>query len=334
MSKCDVRIELDRNSQIYSLGDKLNCEVHVSVDKPVECNKLVLRRSWYTHGRGNVDSQDLQVITLFKGEWQPGEYRYPVAFDIDSGPLTYRGHNINVDWQLEVRADIPWSIDPRSSVDFIVERGDAELPTQLDEEDTAPGQNAIDMDKYRPYLLIVPLIFMSIGAGIGFFGWSDNDPFTLIFGSIFFLAGLIAGFFMIRNSLAQRKLGKVNVRITPNRLRPGEEAVVYLDFTPRSPIDLKHITAKLYAAEKAVSGSGTNRTTHTHTLYSETYELSGPMTLAEGMPVQRKFRFTIPPEGPCTFIAADNRIEWKLEIHIDIDNWPDWVKDETIPVVL
>lgn len=332
MSKCEIRITLDRDNPVYSIGDTLNCTVHVVVNKAVKCDGLVLRRSWYTHGRGNRDSDDLQKITLFKGEWQPGEYSYPCSFEIDSGPLTYHGHYINVDWMLEASADIPWATDPDTSVDFVVERGEGKLPQMLEEPDY--GTDKVDMSKYRPYMLIAPLIFTAIGSGFAIQGWISNDGFSLLFGSLFIVASAIIAFLIVKNSIAQRKLGKVSVTIDRDNLHPGDETNISVSFTPKTLIEVNHITAKLSGKEKAVSGSGTNRTTHTHTFHEQIFSISNACQLTRDLPVHRRFKISIPPDAHHTFIAADNSIEWTLELTIDINNWPDWSENKELQVLM
>lgn len=333
MSSCEIRIEPDRHDHVYKIGDRINCTVHVVVDKTVKCNGLIVRKSWYTHGRGNSSSGGTVTQSLFEGEWQPGEYKYPCSFEIDSGPLTYRGHYINVDWQIMARADIPWAIDPKASIDFVVERNNdknygnvpANAPDKLPHYD--PG-------KYQSLMLLVPLGFAAVGSGFAITGWMDNDLFNVFFGSIFVFVALIAGYKIIQNSLAQRKLGKVDIKIKPSSLQPGEEAVVTLGFTPNSAIDVNNITASLVAKEKAVSGSGTNRTTHIHSLHNEEYPLSSPRQLSKGLPVHHRLRISIPQDAPHTFIASDNSIEWQLVLTIDIDNWPDWSNSNPIQVLI
>ena len=130
MSKCDLSIELDNPDQLYKTGDSVRCTIHVSVDKTVNCDGLTITNMWQTHGKGNQDSGTIATEELFRGEWQPGEYSYSCLFEIKEGPLTYRGHYINIDRYIKVRADIPWAIDPKTEIEYIVEKGNR-LPALL-----------------------------------------------------------------------------------------------------------------------------------------------------------------------------------------------------------
>ncbi|MCP4500914.1 MAG: hypothetical protein GY822_13215 [Deltaproteobacteria bacterium] len=42
-----------------------------------------------------------------------------------NGPLTYRGELLNVDWFLKARADIPWALDPKAELVFVVQRAES-----------------------------------------------------------------------------------------------------------------------------------------------------------------------------------------------------------------
>lgn len=61
---------------------------------------------YVTEGRGDRDSAVEGEIELFSGDWFEGEaYEYSFALPTPNGPFTYKGTDLNINWQLEARAD-------------------------------------------------------------------------------------------------------------------------------------------------------------------------------------------------------------------------------------
>ena len=99
-----------------------------------------------------------------------------------------------------------------------------------------------------------------------------------------------------------------------------------ISFEPASNITINTASVRLVGKEVAVSGSGTNTTTHSHTFHSEESPILTQGSFSRGMPVRDKRRLKIPADAAASFTASDNRIEWKLIVDIDIPKWPDWKK--------
>ena len=125
MSKCELEIVFDNDKREYHVGDTVKGKVNVKVNASCQCDKLTLDHQWRTHGRGNRAQGRVDSENLFSGQWDtPGTYAYPFELILPAGPLTYRGHHINVDWYLNARADIPWAIDPKAEEEVILTRGE------------------------------------------------------------------------------------------------------------------------------------------------------------------------------------------------------------------
>ena len=61
----------------------------------------------------------------------------PFNILVEGVPLTYRGEYLNIDHYVDVRIDIPWSLDPKASEEFLVLAGGI----QEIEEPLKTGQN-------------------------------------------------------------------------------------------------------------------------------------------------------------------------------------------------
>jgi hypothetical protein len=323
MSKCDITIQFDRESREYVTGEAITGVITVEANKSLNCDGLMLQQLWRTHGWGNIDKEVLVKTKLWEGEWEPGQvYRYPFELIAPPKPMTYRGHYINVDHYIQVRASVPWAIDVKHEDDYIL------LPS----ESSTAHHNEIKSK-------------MAGGINIGFgngksFGFGNGIkagiggiivciilllacfPFAIVLIPLI----LIGAIWSLRNVLAQLKIGKVEVEIEETQIVPTERINCVLAFTPKKQVTVNTIIAKLTGEERCVSGSGSNRTTHTHSLYEKEFALSAPTQYPAGEPVRLTTSIELPATNAYTFNDSNNDVNWKLELRVDIPKWPDWVK--------
>jgi hypothetical protein len=343
MSKCDIRIELDRTDHVYKIGDTVNCTVYVSVDKSVKCNSLKITNMWKTHGKGNKDSETIGEAELFSGEWQAGEYSYSYSFEIKEGPLTYRGHHINIDRYIKVRADIPWAIDPKAEVEYILETGGEQLESTAAHPEfyiDSPQLNQlrsmmIDPMQFLKYGFIASIVLIAIGGSLVYSAFFTargfGDPF---FGFILLALGIFIGVKTTMKKILHGKIGQVILSINPRSLRASDEIEVKLEFTPNVDIDVNKITISLIGNESATSGSGTNRTTYTHEFHKTEEELIRKGILMRDMPIMERISLEIPHDAAPTFHASNNSINWSVQASMDINKSPDWKRGERIEILI
>ena len=321
MSKCDVNIVLDRTNRTFRPGEEVSGTVQVRVNRDVKCNAVLLEHFWQTHGRGNKASGAKVTSTLHRGDLRAGEsLSIPFSVAAPNGPPTYHGHYLNVDHYLNARVDIPWAIDPKRKEEYILLPGSrswGHLPK------TALGRNEA--------IKTLSQAAAPIGVGLLVVG---GLCFPLFFpcGIVLIPAGLIVLFLALRKKMAESKMGAVKLNFGSLQVSPGGKIPLQLDFTPRQTSKLNRIIAKLKGEEKCVSGSGTNKTTHTHKLHEQTVELMREGDVAAGRRIQMRADVAVPQTGAFTFSASDNEVIWSLEVRIDIPLWPDWT--ERRPVVV
>lgn len=325
MSKCDVNISTQATN--YKIGETVKGKVTIEVDKECQCDKLILQKYWSTHGKGNRASGVKEELNLFQGTWQPGKYEYPFSFVLNDGPFSYHGHYINVDWYLNAQADIPWSIDPKDEIEYILEKSDTDQTDSLPAYEFHNKQsNTLDLNKY-PLLRLFPLIFVIAGILMIYF---QGDLFI---GGVFTIVGTVIFYKLIQSSIAERKLGKVKCELLENILRPGDDLHFSISFEPASNVTINTASVRLVGKEVAISGSGTNTTTHSHTFHSEEMPILMQGSFSGGMPVRDKRRLKVPAGAAASFTASDNRLEWQLVVNIDIPKWPDWENSLSITVL-
>ncbi|TWU40709.1 sporulation protein [Novipirellula artificiosorum] len=322
MAKCDLSIELEQDPGfLHQGGETLRGKVVVRVDSDVKCNGLVVESAWRTHGRGNVAKGTSESKTLYEGEWTAGQVQeYPFELRIADWPPSYHGHFLNVDHYVDARAKIPWSIDPKASVPFLMR------PTCGTETATATTKTT------QVNGIIggcVVLVAMSIFASVFMVAAASIIP-LFFFG---FIAMLGFGFYAIRVWLPKYLLGDVLCDFASTTVTPGDQASGELIVRPRKNVAINGITMKFSAREECVSGSGSNRKTHRHPFYETTEHLQASTTLAAGKEHRFPLSVSLPGDAPYSIDVSDNKLIWSTEIRIDIPRWPDWRQETALQVL-
>ena len=317
MSKCDLGIVFDRRDRRYRPGEKVTGTVHVQVNRDVNCRAVLLERFWQTHGRGNTATGPKRADILHQGQLRAGQVlEFPFGFTAPDGPPTYRGRYLNIDHYVHLRVDVPWAIDPKLKEEYILQPGRrpwGNMPSLT--RSSAAGKMSLG------------LVGVPIGVALLVFGF-----IFLPFAIFLIPAGLLVLFFALRKTLAERKIGQVRFTCGSAQAAPGSDLPVRLYFVPRSSSRLNRITAKLVGKESCVSGSGTNRTTHTHKFHERTVELLAESDLRAGSPMDLKATVPIPQTDAFSFRATDNEVQWELEVRVDIPLWPDWIEKRPLIV--
>jgi len=326
MSKCDIRIEVAKVN--YKMGDTVKGVVYVDVDKECRCDGLVISKFWATHGRGNRNSGGSESLELFKGVWNAGIYSYPFAFTLEEGPLTYRGNYINIDWYLKASADIPWALDPRETKEFIVESSLATDDSMLEStHEAGDGTKKASSSGISPFIVMLfPLIVAAIGL------YFMLVEFSFFLGGVFTFAGMVMTYKVIQSTLAERKLGRVVCELDSVVLRPGNNVKCSVLFTTRSQVNINGIEITLTGKEVAISGSGTNTSTHVYRFHEAKKSVARNGVVEKGICVNECVVFELPDDAAVSFKASANDIIWQVDVSIDILKWPDWI--DTLPMTV
>ena len=145
---------------------------------------------------------------------------------------------------------------------------------------------------------------------------------------------LIGGlaYWIVRKAIEGR-VGKVEVNAPRVIVTPGESWPIEIRFTPRKNFNVNGITVKLLAQEAATSGSGTDKTTHRHTVFEEVHMLHPQDTLMRGKPIYKQTAIPLPDTDAFSFDSSDNDIEWTAEVRIDMPGFPDWTQKQKLEMV-
>jgi hypothetical protein len=339
MAKCEVEVVLESPEPTCRSGETVGGVVIVKLKAAVRCDGLKVACFWRTHGRGNRDEGDRSEQTLFTGEWLGDrEYEYPFEFTVPSGPPTYHGHYVNVDWYVGAVADIPWAIDPKGEAEFRLEPPDPverePVPWRTgDDRGRELQRAALHFPKGARVLVGCAMFGAFALGGLSMFEViripyvdSPFEIFCLVGTTLAVVGGATLAFVLARNKMAAKKIGDVDLQLGDTHPRPGGTVECALRFAPLEQVDLRPITARLLCVETAVSGSGTNRTTHRKEVVQEEHVLREALAVRPPEMVDVTYEVPVPRCDAFSFDANNNSVKWFLEIAVDVPRWPDWVK--------
>ena len=93
---------------------------------------------------------------------------------------------------------------------------------------------------------------------------------------------------------------------------------------------IQSITAEIAGNEIVVSGSGTDRTTHTHPLHRQKLVLLDSPSVRRGELLELQPQLEFPDTVAWSVDLPDNQIVWTVTLAIRLKMWPDWVSVRTI----
>lgn len=305
MAACELSIELDEPTKVYTDGEKIRGNVIVRANQDIQCKALTVSSRWTTHGRGNIDSAEVDSQVAYTGAWQTGqEYRYPFELATAHWPPTYYGTYINVSHQVQAVASVAWAIDPKTTEEFLVAASHSPL-------DLAPARKQT--------------------ANLRILGWIIAIAILAIFGTVFllfvpFLLVIGGAIWFFTSYLPKSITGNVECKVGPQRLKAGEQIQGSIHFVPKRKSQVNGVRATVRCQEVCVSGSGSNRKTHRHEIASQSFVLRDAGELKTGQKEFRNFHYEIPASAPPSMQLSDNSIQWFVEFRVDIPRWPDYQK--------
>ena len=138
-------------------------------------------------------------------------------------------------------------------------------------------------------------------------------PFVLI--GLLFIVGVFHGFLGLFNP-------RVKLKLRPGSIQLGEGAEIQWEIFGKVE-RIWQFSIKLSGREEATYRRGTDTHTDKETFYEmELFSTSSTVQTQYG-----EIGFAIPSDTMHTFKADNNKVIWSLEVHGDINRWPD-VKEE------
>lgn len=347
---CDLRIELEDGDRPRSFGEALRGHLHVSVTEEVVCRGITIRLRWRTEGESHPDERDDEELSLIDRELSliPGE---PVVLPFElriptSGPVTYAGPSLTIEWQVCARVRVPWALDPQLcrairvrgfAADEADRRRRAEQRLGKELVATAPltdpwsslwllgsakaqlGLGALIVAVFSLLLLVGFSAFEMVGVRI-------VDRAIFLVSSSLLLVAVVLGVgaalvFWARRRIAMSRTGPISVEVEPLGVHSGDCLGISLQFTPRRAVPSAVIEARLECWEKALYRYGVTRFSNYNRVHRAQIVLQTPAALAAGEPIQRSGRIEVPTTGPPSFVSSSNQVQWFLVIHVRLARW-------------
>ena len=329
-----LHIVFEKPERRFVPGDEIRGEVVVVVEKDTRCKGLTVSHQWQTHGKGNRASGSPESITLFEGDWQRGEYRYPFSFIANNWPFTYHGDYLNVDWYIKATADVPWAFDPSTEEEFLLRWPSTGVSQSEVSQALVAASFKRDLIQANrgTYLGVGGIGAVVVGSGMLALGFAIDAFGLMIFAGILYIAAIALIVAMIRIKMASGKIGEVQLSLEPSPAYPGAAMTARMAFAPQSDAQINNITATISGEEVVVRGSGTNRTTYRNTIHEETVVMHQGGLVPAGQPVDITATFMLGEDAPLSFDATDNDLNWNIKYHIDIARWPDWSENKSFIV--
>ena len=104
-------------------------------------------------------------------------------------------------------------------------------------------------------------------------------------------------------------------------------------FSPNEDLHVTAITLRLSATERAVSGSGTNKSTHSRLVYEHVQPFAEDELVTKDSSWSRTMEVTVPADAPPSFASSSNRVQWEAELIVDLPRWPDWVRRQPLRIL-
>ena len=135
-----------------------------------------------------------------------------------------------------------------------------------------------------------------------------------------------------KSYLPKQFTGNVVADVQPRRAKPGARLTAHMEFTPKRRLSTNGVHYTVRCVEKCVSGSGSNRTTHTHELHTTSGQLADARVVPAGETQRFEFQYDLPATAAPSLKLSDNELLWTVEMRIGIPRWPDW--SETINLIV
>ena len=319
MPRIDLRIEFDRPDRTYRPGGHVRGAVLIDVHGDVGTADLVIEPSWRAHGKGNTHKVPARPELLGKGPWREGEtQRVPFSVPTPEGPPSYAGHHFDVEHSLRARLNVRWGLDVKVREDFVLLPGSQATRAQPRESDDVE----LVMERVRTLTAI-------LGAGLMLAAFVVGLPP----GPLLFPVGVGLAYFGVQRKLVGLKLGGVHVTWGSLTVAPEDEVPVQVRLTPSKRVPLNGVNLSLVCTESCTKGGGKNSKTYKHVVYRALFNPDAPEVLPGGVTSEIQGVARIPSTPAYSLEAGRNKVTWKLEMRVDVPNWPDWVASRQLVVV-
>ena len=158
-----------------------------------------------------------------------------------------------------------------------------------------------------------------------YMAWRSDSGLMWLFGVPFIVIGIMLIVFSLWRTVSGIKVAPPQVSVSKTQLRPGEKFSVSYIQRFRLPTTLQDCRVQLVFQESATYTQGTDTRTDTHDEVVSFFE--GPAGHFEaGSEARRDGTFQIPVDAMHSFESQNNKLQWLVRVHVDVQEWPDMIE--------
>jgi len=126
-SKASYRVDVDIEAAaagvpIVTVGDRFTGTAFLTPGAELKLNELRVELVWRAHGKGSPDEGVVgKTVPPTKQLAAGQEVEIPFEFQVpDTGPISWDGEYVKLNWMVRIYLDIPWAIDDEESFPLLV----------------------------------------------------------------------------------------------------------------------------------------------------------------------------------------------------------------------
>ena len=130
-----------------------------------------------------------------------------------------------------------------------------------------------------------------------------------------------------------RRICNSRVTMRPNKVWPGQTTICTAELIPKSNATLNGVKASLVWETTTVTGKKKSPKVTRDRKVIDTFEFPHSMRdIAPGQTLSFESLFTVPQAATPSIASKRNKVEWLVELEVDVDKWPDL--KESYPLIV
>jgi hypothetical protein len=327
LDKFQVVVKFDDETETYRAAGTATGRAVVRVFEDVRC-ELSVCHEWRAEGYPITEYGNRTRRFLFEGEWKAGEHHeYAFELPLPTWPASYQGLNIAVNHFVTTEVTYGASRMQDETRRLITVLGSSETVERVARR--TPIHTSATQHSGSGACSAAMLFFV---AGTFALVRSYTPSAALTAGSVAFsLLALVPLVLTLRNTIAERRIGKVFVGIEPT-VYAGRALACLVRFQPGSSVTVNGVEAEIVCVEKAGPHPEQTVGSFSRTRFSKRLVVSQGRSLSAGEVLEAEQAFKIPDDAPPSLRLSRASVDWKVKLRVDIADWPDWVHSYPILV--
>lgn len=335
MSNFDIEIEFEKQNRVYNNNEKIKGNIVIKAYKNFKCNKLEIELLWRTHGLGSIDKKVINSLILIKDKEELGAGTInliPFCLDTPSGPISYRGIDLNLDWYVKVNMKSAIIGSRKIEEDIIINSTrDLDIFKYYfgNGKTIQATRKFVKENDMNILSLVISGIFILVSLIMLHSSISEKNIPSIMFSIIFCSLSLVSTYMIYKNKIAGIILGHPNISLTLHtpRVKVGDSILCGIKINSKSYLKLSYIKILLTNEENIINGSGSDKKTYRNIIFKDEVELLNNDYISKNSPFVKDLSFKLPEKSNPTFISDNNSLDWRIRLKIKKKYIPEWEEE-------